>query len=254
MTYTSKRFGRGKTISANYQLISVGDSRDSNGAGTAIESVREPARCLVKPKCYNPFGCPAFKVQAIRAAEERSCVLNPNHPNPDGKTMDDCQRLVGPGWFSSADSQSERDACENAFPRHTSADDTEEEKIDDGSDGNVCVFQERPNLDTNYCNHGGTIKWDIKTNGIVCEDGCVNCLNIDKSEKDNKAAITHCFSPETSDPEHLVSVVDYVKFKKNHPFRDVSVFVFFWLVKDENTMRVCCRCCCYINPPTFSDL
>ena len=216
-----KVFGKcmGTMITSNYQLISVGDSRDSNSAGTALEALREPARCLVRDSVHSAQS----RVHAIRARYERSCVLNKKHLNPKKITEDDCRTLLSKGLLRSLHDTSnngdDRSKCESYG--------MEIKKDEEGNliqeEETVCLFLERPLEDEphgpqNYCEHNGAKHFDIKKSGIVCEDGCRNCLDVEHLNQKN--SIDHCFETIQHGTKQKIEVVSYTEWEKNHPFRD----------------------------------
>jgi hypothetical protein len=256
----------------NYQLVSLGDSRGSNEAGSIFDSMREPARCLDRkaPRRQNS------QVRAIIAASEFTCVHNRDPPPaPTGdpevdaaakniyqaamKDSNDekCARTQQGGMFWDMKKDDAKEACE-AFPSSVQElkawrdnGGTESEEPPTGG----CMFVESaPQKDDfacsgdgkkgtcNYCNSAGSQRWDIKKNGLICEDACRNCLSASNLGKSN--TLDHCFSDdskskhETDEQMGLFEVVDFAVWEKNHPFREDP---FESLAPDMANMREAAR-------------
>jgi hypothetical protein len=266
-------WGRKSPFSNNYQLISPGDSRgDSNEAGSVFDSLREPARCIDRrsPKSATS------KIQALMAQSEFTCVSNQDlPPAPTGDAVVDdasqkrheaatkeandekCARTLKGGMFWDMTEDDAKAACE-AFPSSvqqlTTWQDSNGAKEEPPTGG--CTFVESaPRKDDfacagesvkkgtcNYCHSAGAMRWDVKKNGVICEDACRNCLSA--SHLGSRAALGHCFEEgknakhATADQMGLFEVVDFALWEKNHPFREDP---FESLTADGEAMREAAR-------------
>merc|ERR1711991_665614 len=54
----------------------------------------------------------------------------------------------------------------------------------------------------NYCNSAGSVKWDIKKNGLICEDACRNCLS--SSNLGKRSTLDHCFSDDSKSKHETI--------------------------------------------------